>query len=194
MKEKDALTELGTHYNTDKAHPHYYTSFYHKHLKGRREDVTSLLEIGIDQGSSLRMWRDYFLNAEIYGIDIYEENLFSEDRINTFKIAQEDTEALDKEFSSIKFDVILDDGGHTPQSQIDGFLHMKKFLKPKGVYIIEDLHTSYIPWHGGGVVNADQYFRKLSLEEHGAESIEFYSNLDKKAKVECITGLIKFKN
>ena len=195
-RQEDILTKLGLSYGTDKADPHYFTSFYDRHLRDERGSVANFLEIGIANGSSLKMWKDYFPNADIYGIDINKASLFSEDRIHTFLIAQEDTEALEKEFSSIQFDVILDDGGHNPKSQIDGFLHMKDFVKPGGAYIVEDLHTSYISHGASGEpqVNADKYFRELDLEEHNLQSIEFYSNLDKTANVECITSLIRFKN
>ena len=64
------LTEIAKKYNTDKGSYHTFTDFYAEHFDNIRNDVLSLLEIGILRGASLKMWHDYFINAEIYGIDI----------------------------------------------------------------------------------------------------------------------------
>lgn len=78
------LNLLAHLYGTDKAQSslHGYTTYYVRHLQHRRRKVTRVLEIGVggyededDGGESLRMWRTYFPNADVIGVDIYPKNL-----------------------------------------------------------------------------------------------------------------------
>lgn len=192
-REEDELTEIGLKYKTDKADPHYFTAFYDRHFKSLREQVTNVLEIGVYEGGSLRMWQDYFANASIFGIDVREDYLFDDERIKTFLVGQEDYGKIHETFTDVKFDIIVDDGNHLPHAQVDTFLNIKDMVKSGGFYVVEDLHTSYLPEFVSQGVNADQFFRNLGLEEHSVDFVDFYSNLDRTHGVECITGLIKFK-
>ncbi|MDR1371002.1 MAG: class I SAM-dependent methyltransferase, partial [Dysgonamonadaceae bacterium] len=98
-------------------------------------------------GASLRVWRDYFPNAIIWGGDIDENALFSEERIKTGYLDQTSPESIEDFFSSAgvkDFDVMLDDGLHTFEAARCLFDHTSKFLASGGVYIIEDLTPQFM--------------------------------------------------
>ena len=66
-------------------------------------------------GGSLRMWRDYFKNAKIFGADIDKDCLFNEDRIKTFYVDQSDKDSIInmwKQIDENEFDILIDDGCH----------------------------------------------------------------------------------
>ena len=165
------LCSLAQAYNVDKCpnikakySTHTYTPKYELLLKDIRLNVTSMLEIGIGNvglmsgiidnyspGCSLRMWRDYFPNAKIYGCDIVSSVLFQEDRIKTFYVDQSDPKSLKNLVTSISefpyMDVILDDGSHQKDHQEISFQNLWSFVKPKGgIYIIEDVNVNNIDY------------------------------------------------
>ncbi|MEM7193896.1 MAG: tetratricopeptide repeat protein [Pseudomonadota bacterium] len=141
----DALTVLGKRYGTDKVQ-HGFTNFYSEHLEPHRDRITKVLEIGIFNGSSLLMWRDYFSNANIYGIDILVPELENADRISMHTVDQRNPDDLTAfaEFAGSGFDLIIDDGGHTMSQQQISLAYLFPHLKSGGVYIVEDLHTSFL--------------------------------------------------
>jgi SAM-dependent methyltransferase len=122
-----------------------YIEFYSK-LFPPGFKINKFLEIGVLNGGSLKMWEEYFPKAKIYGIDIKKKSRFNSKRITTIQADQSDRLHLyriGKEFGN--FDVILDDGGHYMSQQQISFAILFKFLKSNGIYIIEDLHTSFYP-------------------------------------------------
>lgn len=148
MKE---LTKIAKKYGTDKGSYHTFTDFYDEHFDSIRDNVSSLLEIGILRGASLRMWHDYFINAQIYGIDIDEWKHgalnfnFKEERINAYNCSCENVDKFKTLFDNKLFDIICDDGSHTMKHQLESIANYFKYVKPGGYYILEDLHTSFIP-------------------------------------------------
>lgn len=129
---------------TDK-NEHGYFAFYNPIFR-KFTEATSILEIGISSGGSLRLWEKKFKNAQIYGIDNVDCSNVNTDRIKTFIADQADREQLKKVIETIDngFDIIIDDGGHTMKQQQISFGYLFKHLKSGGVYILEDLHTSNI--------------------------------------------------
>jgi 23S rRNA U2552 (ribose-2'-O)-methylase RlmE/FtsJ len=96
-------------------------------------------------GASLRVWKNYFSNASIYGADIDKEILFEEDSITTFYCDQTDRQSLKNMWNIIgetKFDLIIDDGLHTFQAGINTFLESINHLSDIGLYVIEDVKSS----------------------------------------------------
>ena len=95
-------------------------------------------------GASLRGWRDYFINAQIYGADIDRDILFNEERIKTFYIDQKNPAIIrslfDKEFKDIEFDIVIDDGLHEFEANINLIQNSIHKLKSGGIYITEDLN------------------------------------------------------
>jgi len=110
-----------------------------------RESTKSVLEIGIKNGYSLLLWRDYFINANITGIDIIDRSTGLTDHQRILKIiADAYTEETVKKLS--KFDIIIDDGPHTLESMIFFLNNYSNLCNPKGLIIIEDIvKSSWIP-------------------------------------------------
>ncbi|MDA0349663.1 MAG: class I SAM-dependent methyltransferase [Verrucomicrobia bacterium] len=145
------LQKLAVAYGTDKEAVHFYSKRYQHHFEPVRLKKLNVLEIGIggyakpkDGGESLRMWKTYFPNSNIYGIDIHDKSFHEEDRIKTFKGSQVDREFLSNVVKDIgDIDVIIDDGSHYSPDVIATFNFLFPFLAPNGIYAIEDLQTSY---------------------------------------------------
>lgn len=138
----ETLTELAIKYDLDKGLRHHnYTSVYDKIFLEKRLEVKNVLEIGIANGNSLRMWRDYFPNAQIYGIDNEASTIFQEDRITCFEQDQGAIETLQKLADKLpEFDIIIDDGSHEPLHQVATAKVLVTRLAPNGIYVIEDVH------------------------------------------------------
>jgi hypothetical protein len=94
-------------------------------------------------GASLRGWKNFFINSNIYGADIDKDILFSEDRIETYYCDQLDKDSIknlfQNELKNIKYDVIIDDAYHIFEANKTFLLNSFEFLKEGGYYIIEDL-------------------------------------------------------
>ena len=128
------LHSLGVKYGTDKATYHNFCNIYENKLGHLKEDKIRFLEIGIASGSSIKMWRDYFTNAEIVGVDILDRKYLEDDRIKTLVVNQEKVDELNS--ISGDFDIIVEDGGHTMYQQQITLKVMFKKLKPGGIYIL----------------------------------------------------------
>lgn len=130
-------------YRTDKITHHGYERFYDYFLYPLKNKEFNLLEIGIDQNCSLKMWCDLFSKAKIYGIDIGHG--FKHDQGIVFKADQSNKSELKKVVKYIKnSDLIIDDGSHVPEHQLLTFNYLfLKLLNFGGTYIIEDIETSY---------------------------------------------------
>lgn len=156
------LNDIMVKYGTDKQRDvHNYVQFYEKYFNKYRDKNIKILEIGIYRppseskaqvGASLKSWYDYFPNAQIIGADIDNFTDVDNDRIKTIKINQESRFISNEDVGSLQtviekfgdsFDIIIDDGGHTMLQQQVTLGHMFKFLKSGGLFVIEDLHTSY---------------------------------------------------
>src|SRR6266704_2979957 len=169
---KDIMTildELAKKYNTDKQiNGHGYTKFYHDYFNDIRLGKLKILELGVREGYSLRMWHEYFSNSLICGIDNNSENLcpekFNEDRI-IFKIGSKDDELflnnIINEFGP--FDIIIDDASHISPLTIKSFEILYKTLNNSGIYVIEDLHVCdyehYLPYG----LSTKEYIKSLNL-------------------------------
>ena len=161
------LDKLAILRGTDKSSEvHNYCVKYEKYLPFKRTDKLKILEIGVLNGESLRMWKDYFMLSEIIGIDIdsrCKEN--EEERIKVEIGSQADEKFLNEVGEKYEmFDMILDDGSHINEHVIFSFEKLFKYVKPGGVYIVEDACTSYWEYYGGGYDKKDttiEYFKKL---------------------------------
>lgn len=129
----------------------YYLEAYEKHFGHRREEKLRLLEIGVQSGGSLRVWADYFPNAEIVGVDI-NENCMRHQRWmpERVKIKIGDQSSMAFLATLGLYDIIIDDGSHMMAHQKFTLTAMWHSLNGGGTYIIEDLETSYWPQFGGG--------------------------------------------
>jgi hypothetical protein len=91
-------------------------------------------------GGSLRVWRDYFPHAMIYGLDIQPDTQFEEDRIHTDLCDSTNADSVTRLFEDrgAVWDVMIDDGSHDPSDQLATFRNLFRYLRPGGVYAIED--------------------------------------------------------
>ena len=132
---------------------HHYFEVYERHFSKYRGREIVLLEIGTFQGGSLQMWKHYFGDkAKIYGIDINPDCMqVEEENIKIFIGSQSDRDFLQRVIKQLPpIDILIDDGGHTMQQQIVSFEELFDHIKPDGVYLCEDMHTSYWDNYGGG--------------------------------------------
>lgn len=138
----------------------HYFDIYDLYFKKYRNQEIVILEIGVFQGGSLKMWKNYFgEKVKIYAIDINPLcKQFETDTIKIFIGSQEDKNFLNQVKSQIpKIDILIDDGGHTMQQQIVTFEEMYDHIKEGGIYLCEDLHTSYWTDYGGGYQNPNSF-------------------------------------
>jgi hypothetical protein len=127
----------------------HYFEIYDRHLSKYRGKEVVLVEFGIFHGGSLQMWKEYFgPRAKIYGIDINPEcKKLEEEQVEVIIGDQEDRNFLQSLSHIIpRIDILIDDGGHTMNQQITTFEELYYCIDSNGVYICEDLHTSY--WEG----------------------------------------------
>lgn len=198
------LTELCDHHGSDKGSraigghqwswkPHAYTDFYHRLFCHCRQKVGLVFECGLGTpnasfannmgpsgkaGASLRVWRDYFPNASIFGADIDSSVLFEEDRIRTFYVDQTSPSTIQSMWAAINeknFDVIIDDGMHAFAAGSCLLEHSIQHLRDGGVYIIEDVASA--DWD-----NYLTFFRQLDL---AADLVRFANPLGR----DCDTSL-----
>ena len=157
----DNLTILADLFGTDKTNGHWYTPHYMTHLSRFKNKRINLLEIGVGGeerplvgGHSLRMWKSYFPKGKIYSIDIYDKSALQEDRIKIYRGSQVDKPFLEGIIAEVgAFDVIIDDGSHHNEHIIESFKILFPHLKDGGVYVVEDIQTSYWEDHGGDSLN-----------------------------------------
>jgi len=138
----------------------HYFDIYHRHFERFRGKKVTILEFGVNQGGSLQMWRHYFgRKARIYGVDIDPRCAeLAGRRTKIFIGDQEDREfrrSIREEIGPV--DVLIEDGGHTMGQQIATFEEFYPFMAQDGVFLIEDLHTSYWKNYGGGHRNPGSF-------------------------------------
>ncbi len=163
------LDELAVKYETDKSsHCHRYTAVYEPYFAPLRDKKIKFLEIGFATGSSAHMWEDFFEQADLYFIDILKDcfKKHGKDlkRSKFFQVDQSDRGQLEAFVRAVggEFDIIVDDGGHTMTQQITSFEMLFPHVKSGGIYVVEDLHTSYWKLYGGGGTQGDPYAQEGS--------------------------------
>jgi SAM-dependent methyltransferase len=148
----------------------HYFDIYERYLSRFRNREIAILEIGVSQGGSLQMWKEYFGGkAEIFGIDIDPRcKQFEEENIQVFIGSQSDRKFLREVKTLIpRLDILIDDGGHTMKQQIVSFEELFGHVKEDGIYLCEDLHTSYkLNWGGG-------YRRRRTFIEYSKNFIDY---------------------
>ena len=143
-----SLNDYAEKYGADKQkNKHNYVAVYEPIFSPFRNDVFNFLEIGINRCYSHKMWRDYFPNATIYGIDIRNScvvNHSKEERMVLTQVDQGDKQQLiEYANASPQWRVIMDDGSHKSSHQKLTFEVLWDSLEPGGYYIVEDTHTSF---------------------------------------------------
>ncbi len=159
LEMRRLLDTLGS----DKGTKHQYDLVYSNLMSNYKNDEVAILEIGLGTnntdvpsnmgklgkpGASLRAWRDYFVNGQIVGCDIDPRILFTEDRITTFELDQTNDLSwsnLLKNLQGKKFNLVIDDGLHSPFANLMSLKYSLELLTPGGVLVIEDISEYAIP-------------------------------------------------
>jgi hypothetical protein len=182
------MKQISDSVDCDKSTVHSYDEIYPIFLEQFRNIEFNLFEIGIDQGKSFNLWKQYFPLAKIYGMDISKS--FIDERGEVFQGDQSDINQLIEVTNKIdKCKVIIDDGSHVVEHQLLSFYYLfEHILEDNGVYIIEDIECSYwtptstIYNYPTGYLNIVDYFTK-----HNHEVNHNYSNHQNPLNIKTIT-------
>lgn len=148
---KNSLDELGLLYKTDKSSArHNYLQSYEEFIPFKRDAEFTFLEVGVLRGASVRMWADWFPNASIIGLDVKPPKVFKIRDVpkNLALVAGDATLPQTVKRLSRKFNapsIVLDDGSHWWDQQRKALELIWPWLKPGGIYIVEDLQSSSEP-------------------------------------------------
>lgn len=142
------LVDLVDNILTDKNTTHSYMDLYETLFSSKKESATAVLEVGIQHGGSIKLWRDYFTNAKVYGIDIEQMHpmlppalCVDPNVVLNYTTNAYDPVVVKEKFvdTGVKFDIVLDDGCHS-------YVGMTKFIelylplvKDDGILVVEDV-------------------------------------------------------
>jgi len=148
------LLELVNNSKTDKNTTHSYLELYERLLCNKRETAKTVLEIGIGDfgeknGGSVKLWRDYFTNATIYGLDILPIERVMDELVHDERVVlYTETDAYNYDFLKTNFldknitcDFMLDDGPHTLESMKKFIQLYSQIMTEDGILIIEDVQS-----------------------------------------------------
>ena len=189
----NSLIDIGKKHPTSK-NISGFMKLYDSFFKDYKDKNINILEIGVDNGDSLRVWREYFSKANICGIDIIKKD-FKISNVEILCGSQNDPIFLDtviKKYNN--FDIIIDDGSHLSKHIIFSFNYLFKHLNNEGLYIIEDLQTSYFRRYGGSRINLNKKKTSMNFIKKLADSVN-YEHYDKPFfKKSSFDGKIKSVN
>jgi hypothetical protein len=174
------LDDLAMRFGVDKSsRVHGYTKAYETLWAPWRNEAVALLEIGVGSGASLRMWREYFHQAKLYGLDVAACPDLPISGLRLFQGSQSDESVLERLIHETgPLDIVIDDGSHRWADQIASFQKLYPHVKPGGYYAIEDLHTSYWDSYKSGEKSATAFLKELvdTLQLHGKSGYGELSN------------------
>lgn len=142
------LKELFKKHKCDKGSKHFYDIIYEKDFSIIKDKEINLLEVGVFRGESMSSWVDYFPKATIFGIDIFTRiqekdiNILNHPRTKYIKADSTDLNiksVIRKAWPDTTFDIIIDDGLHTPIANKKTFENLIEFLNTEGSFYIEDI-------------------------------------------------------
>ena len=164
MDGNGAMNDLESYFNNNPGRLihkwRHYFEIYERHFARFRSKPITLVEIGVYKGGSLQMWKHYFgPQARIIGVDIDPQcAAFCDEQVEIAIGSQEDPKFLRSLADRLPpIDILIDDGGHTMSQQITTFEELFPRVAANGVYLCEDLHTSYWPTYGGGYRSPHSY-------------------------------------
>jgi hypothetical protein len=178
---RNDLNRLAALFGSDKWGSHWYTPLYDRYFRPRKLKRLNVLEIGVGGyedlhagGNSLRMWKAYFRKSRIVGIDLHDKSFMSEARMDIRQCDQVDEEkltGLSREYGG--FDIVIDDGSHVCEHVIRSFEILFPILRANGIYVIEDIQTSYWPSWGGGLDNCKSSMNYFKALVDGLNHVEY---------------------
>ena len=132
----------------DKSSKHHYHTVYEPEFDTLRNEPINILEVGVFKGDSIKAWLEFFPNATIYGIDIFkrvrpeEIEVLNQERVKWLRCDSTNIfvrDQIKKQWPRIRFDVIIDDGLHTPDANAKTLHNLYPLLKKNGKYYVEDV-------------------------------------------------------
>ena len=158
----------------------HYFDIYHHNFKKFVGGKIIILEIGVLKGGSLEMWRNYFgNNSKVLGVDISENCKKYENEYTEIIIGDQQDRNFWRNFKSNypPIDILIDDGGHKPEQQINTFEEMFPHINPGGIYLCEDLHGLHngFSYYLQGMLNNLNQLKRNKDESYIADSNEFQS-------------------
>lgn len=172
------LAEICERHPSDKcAWGHDYIELYDRLFAPLRGKASRILEIGVARGHSLRLWEEYFPAAKILGLDIHPKTEFDSSRVATMVADQGKRGDLQAALQRLgrDLDLVIDDGGHRMDQQQISFAVLFPALKPGGLYIIEDVHTSFPQLYPGYGVEPDGSNSTYTMIDHFVRTGEIRS-------------------
>ena len=142
------LEDLFNKHDSDKSRKHNYHTVYEPDFEKFRLQEINFLEVGVFKGESVAAWLDFFPNATIYGLDIFvrvkaeQIDILKHPRCKWLKVDSTGFDCggvIQREWPGVKFDVIIDDGLHTPKANSQTFTNLFPLLKDDGAYYVEDV-------------------------------------------------------
>lgn len=142
------LKELFNKYGCDKSSKHGYDTVYQPLFEPLQNKEINILEVGVFKGASTRAFYEFFPKANIYALDIFvrtsakDIEVLRENRCHWLKADSTNPSVrsqIKTAFPNVEFDIILDDGLHTPKANAQTFNNLRPLLKEGGLYIIEDV-------------------------------------------------------
>lgn len=197
-KRPNLLSQLSEKYGSDKGFSgsnfmtkngwqyHSYTDFYDFMFNHKKNDIKNMFEMGIGStsnkflynmgpngtvGASLKMWKEYFPHADIFGADIDPDCLFQEERISTHLVDQLSKSSIEKMTTDIgrSFDLIIDDGLHEYEANICMYENMIGYLNNGGTYIIEDVKNNILEKYENYFSSINENFYSVKLHRPYSE-------------------------
>ena len=147
------LVDLVDNSLTDKNTTHSYLPIYEKLFSNKKYSAKNILEVGVAFGGGMKLWKDYFINAKIYGIDVCTKDQVIDEVKNSSRAQlHSETDAYNSDFfynfslltKDSKFDIILDDGSHVLEDMKKFIKLYTQLLKEDGILVIEDIQN--IEW------------------------------------------------
>lgn len=176
------LCDIMANHGSDKSTNHNYTSLYYDLFESMKNERLNIFEVGLGTknpnilsnmaggndtktGGSLRGWKEFFPNAMIYGADIDQESLFTDDRIQTYYVDQLNPDSIKSMWNKIPedFDIIIDDGLHTSDANRTFLVNSYHKLRDGGIYIIEDITPDELYKHQSDIEIYKKLFSYVKL-------------------------------
>jgi hypothetical protein len=144
-----SLEEIVDSSRTDKNTTHSYLPLYQTLLSHKKETAKYVIEVGVQHGGSIKLWRDFFTNAVVHGVDVIDiHSIWGGIKNDQNIVLHASTDAYDSEFvtnqflnKNIQFDFLLDDGPHTLQSMKQFIVLYSQIMTHDGILIIEDVQS-----------------------------------------------------
>lgn len=160
----------------------HFAEIYDELLLPYVDNPVVLVELGVSHGGSLQLWREFLgPSANIIGFDVAEHALYNEPQITCHLIDQSKAEDLAKIKQIVpQMDIFIDDGSHNSEDQIATFEEVFPLIKPGGIYVCEDVHTSYRALYHMGYKNPGsfiEYCKNIIDSMYKNESEEIVPNV-----------------